>query len=473
MEEFRILLEIEYKGNRYKVLSNKKFQKYFLKILNDGTLMYPTIQEFQELYKMFQNNSIQSYCPETSDEFKVEEKFQKRKVKLEPKVIWKKTLITLALALTIISNNPKANAINIALSTEQNQTSQTTEYIAGGQIQLEKIKDEVYIVDEWKDNIYCDSIEKFNKYIEIQNPTYDDIRAVLEENGNIAEEYKPIILEGINNLEERLPNMNLSVLYYNLSRMKTIEKKQENIKEDAGENAIAYFSKITGEVVINKDNLDEEVLLHEILGHGSTCAIMQYDNKTLYMGPDLIRYFKEDNETELFGSSLAEAEADMIAKIALGEKIAYRQSYSAISEQLRIFMETSGVDFTTFVNKGTSYLVNEMYKNDIDDPFVYFENCDALRNAMVYALPIEHPKMSVKQNIRNYFEDYSDDKLKRGESVDSITSKIEKIMIGSDFCNIVVFNNDGHAIENVELVDFREEIVTDIKQTQVDKDEER
>lgn len=467
MEEFRILLEIEYKGNRYKILSNKKFQKYFLKILSDGTFIYPTMQEFEELSNIFQKNSIQRYCYEITDKSKVKEKFQKGKIKLEPKVIFEGALISLILALTIISNNSKANANNIPTNAEQISISQTDLAKAG--IQLEKINGGVHIITEFGNNIYCESIQEFNKYIEAQNPTYDDIRAVLEGNENIAEEYKKIIQEGINNLEEKLPNMNLSVLYFNLSRMKIIEDTEENIREADGENTIAYFDKITGEVVVNKDNVEDEILLHEALGHGSTSAIMQYEDKTIYMGPDLTIYNEDNNDVKLFGQSFSEAEADIIAKIALGEKFAYKQSYAPISEQLRIFMETSGVDFTTVLNKGTSYLVDEMYKNDIDNPLAYFESCDALCNAMKQGLQIIQPEMSVKQNIRAFFEDYSDDKLKRGESVDSITNVIEKVMLDSDFCNLIVYNNDGFIAEDIELHDLQEEIVKSIEQAETNK----
>ena len=49
MEEFKVVMQILYKENKYLILLNTRHQKYFLKILDDEKFMYPTMQEFTEL----------------------------------------------------------------------------------------------------------------------------------------------------------------------------------------------------------------------------------------------------------------------------------------------------------------------------------------------------------------------------------------------------------------------------------------
>ena len=85
MEEFRVLLEIKNKGNKYKVLSNNRYEKYFLKISEDRTLIYPTIQEFSELYEIFKNKGIKKYSYEINNNNRG--KIKNGKIKLEPKEI--------------------------------------------------------------------------------------------------------------------------------------------------------------------------------------------------------------------------------------------------------------------------------------------------------------------------------------------------------------------------------------------------
>ena len=62
MEEFKIVMQVLYNENKYVVLLNSKHQKYFLRILDDGEFMYPTMQEFTELYNIFANDKIKQKC---------------------------------------------------------------------------------------------------------------------------------------------------------------------------------------------------------------------------------------------------------------------------------------------------------------------------------------------------------------------------------------------------------------------------
>ena len=62
MEEFKVVMQILYKENKYLILLNTRHQKYFLKILDDEKFMYPTMQEFTELYNIFFFFLIRNKC---------------------------------------------------------------------------------------------------------------------------------------------------------------------------------------------------------------------------------------------------------------------------------------------------------------------------------------------------------------------------------------------------------------------------
>lgn len=484
MEEFRVLLEIKNKGNKYKVLSNNRYEKYFLKISEDRTLIYPTIQEFSELYEIFKNKGIKKYSYEINNNNRG--KIKNGKIKLEPKVVAGTTLISLALAITFIANSKENNNIskeNIAQISnsqyyEQPSVKQikqdklkeemklnedeTIEFLKSGEIEAKKISDKTYYIQKYKDYIYCNSAEEFGKYVENSNPTYDDIRNALETNNNIKEKYKNIILKGIDNLEEKLPNMNLSVLYYNISRMKITETTIQDIKKECGANVIAYFNKMTGEIMVDENCVQDNTILHEVLGHGATCASLQIENKNVIMGTELLIYFDETGNVEVFGDSMSEAEADMIGEKGTEETYQYSQEYLPISEQLRIFMSTAEVNLETLLNKGSKHLVEKLYSKGIKDPFIYIEQCDSLCRAMQSGIPITEPENAIKNNVKTFLKEYATSKLEQGEDIDSIIQQINKIMLDTDKLNIVIYDNKG-SYGNIEMSELREEIIENIK----------
>ena len=53
MEIFRAIARIKYKNDTFCVLVNKICQMYFIKELEDGSVMYPTEDEYKELNYIF------------------------------------------------------------------------------------------------------------------------------------------------------------------------------------------------------------------------------------------------------------------------------------------------------------------------------------------------------------------------------------------------------------------------------------
>ena len=111
MEEFKVVMQILYNKNKYVVLINSKHQKYFLRILDNEKFMYPTMQEFTELYNIFTNNQInQKYYQKDFQVNKSDSKFKYKKLKFEPKIILEKTLVSLVTAIAILNAGQSVKA---------------------------------------------------------------------------------------------------------------------------------------------------------------------------------------------------------------------------------------------------------------------------------------------------------------------------------------------------------------------------
>ena len=61
METFKLIAKIKYKGQRFCILINRACQKYFIKELEDGSISYPTVEEFVELSDSLNNIDRKMY----------------------------------------------------------------------------------------------------------------------------------------------------------------------------------------------------------------------------------------------------------------------------------------------------------------------------------------------------------------------------------------------------------------------------
>lgn len=479
MEEFKVLLEIKYKENKYKILVNQNHQKYFIKVLENKELVYPTLEEFKELYNIFGCNQIRE------KHFAIKSCKHGKKIKIEPKIIFKNTLISLAMALTIIGgtkilttdstqislpakediSNSQSEEINV----EENNIEEIQEMFEQIGAKIEQVSDNLFVVKsiENEETIYCHSANEFSQYLDVQNPTFDDVKQVLECNANIKDEYKAIMRNGINILQEKMPDVNLSALYYNISRMKIYEKEPEQIRNETTENVIAYFNIVDSSVSICPDSLTEETFVHEVLGHGMTSGMIQNGDKKVQLVTEMIIYdsqLDDGNNLNLFGSSMAEEEADLITQQIVGDDILKNSlPYSPVSEQLKLYMEIAGMDISDLINNGGIKLVKKMMENDIENPLDYLEKNDILCNALINGLEIVQPEMSVKKNIRELFLDYADNKIKRGESIDKITDDIRRMISNTSIEDIVVWNMDGTIAESLITTDVDEDVISYIE----------
>lgn len=261
MEKYRLVATIKYKENKFQILSNVQCQKYFLKILDDGALIYPTLEEFDELNKIFNVNNNLMYMINKDKRGENNNSKKSKYISLIPKIIHKGVLISLATALMLTGCSKSIEANSISDETSKDN-------IFYGEI----LSEDISVLRYYKGVTYCKDIEEFKKYIDIdvKNPTFEDLKNAIRKNENIDDIYKEWLYTGIDNLESSRINMDLTILYYNLNRIKIIEVSLDEIKEDYPPAAVAYFNCIDGIVGVNKEIVNPFEIYHEVLGHGMT-----------------------------------------------------------------------------------------------------------------------------------------------------------------------------------------------------------
>ena len=190
MEEFKVVMQILYKENKYLILLNTRHQKYFLKILDDEKFMYPTMQEFTELYNIFEKNEIRNKCYQKDfQQAENNSKFNYKKLKFEPKIILGKTLVSLVTAISILGcgQTVKAEEKRQEIVTAEQIQSQIELNEKDIEINQENSTDEVVTIQKLAPNeyklltgncgsdLYFDSIDEFSEQLNQKNPTFEEI----------------------------------------------------------------------------------------------------------------------------------------------------------------------------------------------------------------------------------------------------------------------------------------------------------
>ena len=127
-------------------------------------------------------------------------------------------------------------------------------------------------------------------------------------------------------------------------------------------------------------------------------------------------------------------------------------------------MKIAGINITDLANDGVVNLMKKMKENDIDTPLKYVEKNDVLCDAMTEGIEIIQPDMSVKQNVKELFWDYADDKIKNGEEVNEVMKKIKRMLAEVKVDEVIVWNNDGTISESLMSTNIEEEVATYIEE---------
>lgn len=500
METFKVISKIKYNDQSFYVLINKSLELYFLKELEDGKVLYPTIDEFKALTEIFRKKQVLTFLKHGKD------------YKIDPKVISKKgRLIAIGMALALIGGG--VYLADDAIIKNQEIQEQIEEYqgeldeLEKERIDLIKAKtgtkveflngyerediykvDSTIIPDSNEKLTFCSDFKEFSKEAGVpENPSYEDIIEVLNQNNGVDEKYKDWILEGIGNLEKKLPNANLSVLYYNLKRLTLQETTLEKLKEESDISLVGEYNQETGKASFVKQKDDDStkfIIYHEVLGHGLSEATFEKniseedaygDGKIVHLNKEKIivsdsMYVMKINEVTdnskggyqffYIGAGFEEGKADQIAKFAMGDDRIAGSPYVEQSEELRIMREAVDLSLEDYLSKGGANILNQkMQENGVQNSLQYIYSGDiyvsAMKDDRVKSLD---EKDGFKGTIIAFFKDYADDKMSQGENRKEIVNKFAKILAeGGDFIHSTFTG------EEINYDEFSKEIEDDSK----------
>ena len=222
--------------------------------------------------------------------------------------------------------------------------------------------------------IFCRDLDEFRQYVDVKNPTYEDVKNAITLNENIPEQYKGTIYNWLENLKQNFPNLDLVVLYYNVSTIKFEIAQQEEIEqksnsnkkenEDKWKNINALFVKEEHKQYV-QDSIAEVVLEHES-EHWITEATIKKDNLTVNNTSKMIiidgEITKNENNTIIPAKSIGlgyeEAKAEAFRRIVSNNF--EEKYYEDHIKVFKILMSIADMNLEEFAEYGTRGLIQRL-----------------------------------------------------------------------------------------------------------------
>ena len=360
-EKMTVNALFKYNNNTYVLLLNDKCQRLFLKFENDN-LDYVTVEEYKDI-----NHALFSFKPLIGY----------RKFEIEPLIRIKDKLVSLSVAAAILLTLSGCGKGIEKTTDELNKMGIETISI-GSNNSIYKIakanldKKTTYSNADFSGfsnipfSITC-TPGNFGDYVGKQNVTFEDLKTTVKNNDNIPNEIKTIINEGIENLEKSNFVINYSALEFNLARLKV-----EYVEPSEINNINGIFDTYTSTVKINKEiNKDslKEVLIHEIIGHGSTRAYDKEKGILCDVGSLCLNIDENGclSDSYYYGAFGMEGIADVITSIANKKKI--KIGYTTYIYELTTLCSSVGITVEDYANYGIEYLTKKMLDQGIDNPY--------------------------------------------------------------------------------------------------------
>ena len=391
--KFRKVLKFNYKGEEYQMFIDS-FNKYaFLKIDEDGKYRYP------DLDVLFDFVTIFSDCNGISSIKKKDGKGKIEYCSFIPKAKIGATVIALSLvfltgcaknnfvtfnggstpSVTITQQSQDSNEVNIDFNTNGDEEKDWSQEPYNGSGVPDNVSQEVlnkylnYLApaDDPNDYMFASDYQYYNlvkiKKVRDQSgyqdifgysdATLEDIKAALDVNPNISEEFKKFIYQYAADLRTLCPNANLAVLRHNLETLKVLEVTQDQMnKETLSTDSAACYVRAENTIYLlkgtqlNKNSDDYIIVVHE-LTHAARTAV--------FTTPDGIEVSVTFGEDYHHGTYPEEAIITNLAYAlqGLGDKAVF---YPMQSSYFRIMFDCVDYDYEDFFNHSVNYLADKI-----------------------------------------------------------------------------------------------------------------
>ena len=428
MKSYRFLCDIIYEGKKFKIFSDNNFKKTFLRVLDDNELCYATLEDYVKLDKIY--NKTKSDIVYKIGSYK----FKPGAITRGGKLLLGSTLAT-TLATTLVSSsqelefNEHEQMLNTSPVIEEQQditeipSEQNFNEIVNGQnaedrVIIEQDEDLTNWLYKTENKIYVKNNDEFRQYVENKNPTFDDVREVIEKNQNLDLNIKEILYEYLTVLEEKCPDIDLVCFYHNVERLEVEVLSKEKMEETYDSNINGAYNTLTGIISIREDELGKEVVYHEV-SHMLNQSAISVDNTIVYRRAQSY-ILDEQNNLICIGTGYSEGLIENILidvfEIDINMNIGIYSDYTDI---VNLIIGTTNISIIDMLNNDTRYIIEKLKEEGIKDAKHIIELIDTMGTTMINE-EIEAVNDFRVEIYSLYFENLFEQKVKDGWTVEEI-----------------------------------------------------
>ncbi len=357
MQEYTKLFRIRYRNKLFDIFCDVNHKKYFLEVkLQDGKeyFYYPELHDYVGLNMIYN----------TSDGNLYSKKYTFPNLSTVVTVTGISTLLLIGLNLPTIENFIN-NHYSLQQEYQENQilASDTQSHYP----KFTRIGDTIYLY-------HNDALDDF----EFPMISFDEVRNTLQNNSSIPDKYRSYIVQFIDCLEERLPDIDLRIFNYNL---KALEFKVISNSDWKKNKVDGYYDIDDNQIFVKESYHDsareKEVIFHE-LGHTLNNAYMEYTdskNSKLY---HIIKRFETTND---YGNSFAEGMNSILTSYLLSNS--WQTYFQATARHFNSYNDVASLEYQILL-LDDSYTLYDYLNGNVDylekylKPLDLFETVDIL-----------------------------------------------------------------------------------------------
>lgn len=331
---YQKLFPIDYNNKKIMLFLDENNHKTFLEIDSTGEYIYPTLEDYLALYKIFNmKEPFICYAPK----FTFKEKVR----------VAKGSIISLLTVITILNSIPNAYASNINVEVKEDSV-----------VISEEVEQKVISITDTKE------LEIYLGHLDV---TKEMVTEAINENDNLPAKYKKIAMNLLNAITENYPNFDLRIFYENIKTMEiteyTIEEFRQAFPETPG--AVAQYDSSTNKIT-TIDEVPIELLYHE----------MFHATHTLYREINNAVVMRVENNTALNESFTNLGSALVIPSL---------ESYVLSNKVLDFLLSTVDYSLEDYNNKSVSSFINALQNKYPDIDFNYIsETLNTVNTYLIY-----------------------------------------------------------------------------------------
>ena len=351
-----------YNRKRYNMYVGKNNFKYFTELDINGEEKYITLEDYLELYKIF--NTLPSLIVK-----------DQKKQGIIPKIIVRGTAVVLTpmLIYTAITMHDMHNSYKETLDHFNSITpiEQEVNDQIDKELEIKDVPDEfvldTYVESKRLNYTYVYDMDYIDKVINFEPKTEQEFIEVINNNKDISDHFRPLLLEYVHKVFEKYPNVELRPFYQNLKRLKVVEcTDEELLKHTHFIDSYGCYVRTENTIYVQKDHeykpgtWDYQVIFHELSHCLRTSDYKDENNRHIKIQSEGLNYWDVINTealNSLFTVDLFDYEERDIA-------------YQLQSNYHDIMIECmDNYDLSDYVNHSLSYYAQQLDEFNGDDNY--------------------------------------------------------------------------------------------------------